>query len=58
MKDVFNHFFRDLDFFSKSDPMCVVFIQPFGGHHWKEFARTECIQNNLNPNWARKVWPL
>ena len=46
---------RDLDFFSKSDPMCVVFIQPFGGHHWKEFARTEMIQNNLNPHWVTKI---
>ena len=52
---------RDLDVFSKSDPMCVVYTQPFGstststGKKWQELLRTECIQNNLNPDFTQKV---
>lgn len=46
---------RDMDTFSKSDPMCVVFIKPFGGRDFVELARTECIQNTLNPKWTTKV---
>ena len=52
---------RDLDVFSKSDPMCVVYTQPFGvtsnfkGKKWNEIIRTETIQNNLNPDFTKKV---
>ena len=50
---------RDMDVFSKSDPMCVVYIQPFGSVgpniKWKEILRTECIKNTLNPQFTRKV---
>jgi len=52
---------RDLDVFSKSDPMCVVYTQPFGvtsnvkGKKWNEILRTETIQNNLNPDFTKKV---
>ena len=46
---------RDMDVMSKSDPMCVVYIQPFGSNAWQEVLRTECIQNNLNPQFTRKV---
>jgi len=47
---------RDMDVFSKSDPMCVVFVQPFGAINcWQELLRTECIQNTLNPQFTRKV---
>jgi len=47
---------RDMDVFSKSDPMCVVFVQPFGvTNQWQEILRTECIQNTLNPEFTRKV---
>ena len=45
---------RDMDVMSKSDPMCVVYIQPFGSNAWQEVLRTECIQNNLNPQLTRK----
>ena len=37
----------DLDEFTKSDPMCVLFYKQFG--QWKEFGRTEAIRNSLNP---------
>ena len=47
---------RDMDVFSKSDPMCVVYVQPFGAaNQWQEILRTECIQNTLNPEFTRKV---
>ena len=47
---------RDMDVFSKSDPMCVVYVQPFGvTNSWQELLRTECIKNTLNPQFTRKV---
>lgn len=46
---------RDMDVFSKSDPICVVSTKPFGSQHWVELKRTECISNNLNPQWVTKV---
>ena len=46
---------RDADVFSKSDPLCVVFHQPFGSKEWTELKRTECIDNTLNPDFATKV---
>ncbi|KAG0723359.1 Copine-8 [Chionoecetes opilio] len=46
---------RDTDVFSKSDPICVVFHQPFGSKEWTEFKRTECIDNTLNPDFATKI---
>lgn len=54
--DIF--FFRGLqgkDLFSKSDPMCVTFIQPFGEKRWVEYHRTECISNNHDPDFLSKV---
>jgi Ca2+-dependent lipid-binding protein len=44
-----------MDTFSKSDPLCVVSMKPFGSQNWVEVKRTECIQNNLNPQWVTKV---
>ena len=51
---------RDLDVFSKSDPMCVIYIQPFGSttttrKKWQELKRTECLKNNLNPDFTEKL---
>lgn len=42
----------DMDVFSKSDPMCVLFVKKSG--NWIEHGRTETIQDNLNP----KVWKV
>lgn len=36
-----------LDTFSKSDPLCVLFLKRLG--QWSEYGRTESIPNNLNP---------
>ena len=37
----------NLDTFTKTDPMCVVFIKQFG--QWREYGRTEAVQESLNP---------
>jgi len=44
----------DADFFSKSDPMVVMFTQALGTKEWREFGRTEAIQNTLEPEFVRK----
>ena len=50
---------RDMDIFSKSDPMCVVSVKPFNEtrtvRQWKEILRTECVKNTLNPKFTRKL---
>ena len=46
---------KDADIFSKSDPMCVIFVQPFGEDRWVEYQRTEHIMNTLNPDFSTKV---
>ncbi|XP_064288863.1 copine-9 isoform X2 [Passer domesticus] len=44
----------DMDTFSKSDPVVVLFVQVSGSSEWKEFGRTEVIDNTLNPDFVRK----
>eukprot|EP01135_Chromosphaera_perkinsii_P003560 Nk52_evm18s248 gene=Nk52_evmTU18s248 len=41
----------DLDTFSKSDPVCVLFLRTKST--WKEIGRTEIIWDNLNPEWEK-----
>uniref|UniRef100_A0AAQ5Z485 C2 domain-containing protein n=1 Tax=Amphiprion ocellaris TaxID=80972 RepID=A0AAQ5Z485_AMPOC len=43
----------DMDVFSKSDPLCALYINSTGSH-WYEFGRTEMILNCLNPKFAKK----
>lgn len=43
------------DVMSKSDPMCVTYVQPFGQNKWVEFHRTETVKNNQDPNFVSKV---
>lgn len=45
---------RDADVFSKSDPMCVLFIKEHGSKNFREFGRTETIRDNLNPDFVHK----
>ncbi|KAK3103604.1 hypothetical protein FSP39_020468 [Pinctada imbricata] len=45
---------RDMDILSKSDPMCVLFTYDLRANTYYEFARTEVIQDNLNPNFVKK----
>ncbi|KAF7668284.1 hypothetical protein LDENG_00021490 [Lucifuga dentata] len=57
MVEWFNLFDRNLldrDTFSKSDPICVLYTQGMGNKEWREFGRTEVIDNTLNPDFVRK----
>ncbi|XP_041130094.1 copine-9-like [Polyodon spathula] len=44
----------DMDTFSKSDPVVVLYVQGIGSKEWREFGRTEVIDNTLNPDFVRK----
>uniref|UniRef100_A0A669DS32 Copine VIII n=1 Tax=Oreochromis niloticus TaxID=8128 RepID=A0A669DS32_ORENI len=44
----------DRDTFSKSDPICVLYTQGIANREWREFGRTEVIDNTLNPDFVRK----
>ncbi|XP_066523938.1 copine-8 isoform X2 [Hoplias malabaricus] len=44
----------DRDTFSKSDPICVLYTQTVVTREWREFGRTEVIDNTLNPDFVRK----
>ncbi|XP_078144387.1 copine-9-like isoform X1 [Centroberyx gerrardi] len=44
----------DVDTFSKSDPVVVLYLQAVGTKEWREFGRTEVIDNTLNPDFVRK----
>uniref|UniRef100_A0A8D3CPW5 Copine-3 n=1 Tax=Scophthalmus maximus TaxID=52904 RepID=A0A8D3CPW5_SCOMX len=43
----------DMDVFSKSDPLCALYINT-SGSQWYEYGRTEMILNCLNPKFAKK----
>ncbi|KAJ7331239.1 Copine-5 [Desmophyllum pertusum] len=43
----------DMDVFSKSDPMVVMYTQGMGSKEWREFGRTEHIMNTLNPDFVK-----
>ncbi|CAL8293246.1 unnamed protein product [Lota lota] len=42
----------DMDVFSKSDPLCALYIE--SGTGWYEFGRTEMVLNCLNPRFSKK----
>ena len=42
------------DLISKSDPICVVYIQQVD-QSWVEHGRTEQIHNSLNPEFSKKI---
>ncbi|XP_016423946.1 copine-8-like [Sinocyclocheilus rhinocerous] len=44
----------DRDTFSKSDPICVLYTQTVAYREWREFGRTEVIDNTLNPDFVHK----
>ncbi|KAH9489380.1 Copine-8 [Bulinus truncatus] len=44
---------RDLDVFSKSDPMCVLYMQDIMSQRYIEIGRTEIIKDNLNPQFSK-----
>lgn len=41
----------NVKFFSKTDPLCAMFVQ--GDHGWHEYGRTEVSWDILNPLWIR-----
>ena len=44
---------KDLDTFSKSDPICHVFIKDINNpEEWLLYGKTEQIENNLNPDFV------
>ncbi|XP_012937679.1 copine-8 [Aplysia californica] len=45
---------RDMDYFSKSDPLCVMYSLDIKSQRFLEYGRTEMIQDNLNPEFAKK----
>jgi hypothetical protein len=47
---------KDLDTFSKSDPICVVFEKAQDNENiWFEVGRTEFMKNNLDPDFTRAI---
>ncbi|XP_057175466.1 copine-9 isoform X1 [Triplophysa rosa] len=44
----------DVDTFSRSAPVVVLYVQGIGTKEWREFGRTEVIENTLNPDFVRK----
>ncbi|XP_022084005.1 copine-8-like isoform X1 [Acanthaster planci] len=44
----------DMDTFSKSDPLCVMYLQTVGTDTYKEYGRSEVIMNTLNPDFVKK----
>lgn len=41
---------KDMDVFSKSDPVCICSEKAQDRNEWFEVGRTEYIKNNLNPD--------
>ena len=46
---------KDLDMFSKSDPVCIVFEKAQESDDWFEIGRTEYIKDNLNPDFQKCI---
>ena len=46
---------KDLDMFSKSDPVCIVFEKAQDHDEWFEIGRTEYIKDNLNPDFQKCI---
>ncbi len=44
-----------LDVFSKSDPLCVIYMMAVGSKRFVEIQRTEVIKNTLNPDFTTKI---
>lgn len=51
----FSRGLKGKDVLSKSDPMCVTYIQLLGDPSWVEFHRTEVISNTHDPDFVAKV---
>ena len=46
---------KNMDMFSKSDPLCVVFEKAQDSDDWFEIGRTEFIKDTLDPNFEKAI---
>ena len=46
---------KNMDMFSKSDPICVVFEKAQDREEWFEIGRTEFIKDTLDPNFETAI---
>ena len=46
---------KNMDMFSKSDPLCVVFEKAQDRNEWFEIGRTEFIKDTLDPNFEKAI---
>lgn len=46
---------KNMDVFSKSDPLCVVFEKAQDDDQWFEIGRTEFIKDTLDPNFEKPI---
>ena len=46
---------KNMDMFSKSDPLCVVFEKAQDRDEWFEIGRTEFIKDTLNPDFEKAI---
>lgn len=46
---------KNMDLFSKSDPLCVVYEQAQDSDEWFEIGRTEFVKDTLNPDFERAI---
>ena len=46
---------KNMDTFSKSDPQVIVYMRTNQSTPWSEVTRTECISDNLNPNFSKTL---
>lgn len=46
---------KNMDVFSKSDPLCAVFEKAQDREEWFEIGRTEFIKDTLNPNFEKAI---
>jgi hypothetical protein len=44
---------KDMDTFSKSDPICRVYLKM--NNNWAKIGETERIDNNLNPEFKNSI---
>ena len=47
--------FKNMDIFSKSDPLCVIFEKAQDSDEWFEIGRTEFIKDTLNPDFEKAI---
>ena len=46
---------KNMDMFSKSDPICIVFEKAQDREEWFEIGRTEFIKDTLDPNFEKAI---